>query len=158
WACGDCVESRDRLTGHTGLFMLWNNARLQGRAAGINAAGGACKYRGSINITTVNLINQAAASMGFLAGDLPESELQSLTRYGPFGAFNLILRKGKIAGAQALGPTERVGGLLGLLMRGGDLRDSLMGRYPSSRLELWPLRGLENKISQVLAVDRKGLM
>ena len=156
WACGDCVESRDRLTGRTGLFMLWNNARLQGRAAGINAAGGACKYRGSLNITTVNLINQAAASVGFLAGDLPEGESQSLTRYGPSSAFNLIMRKGKIVGAQALGHTERVGGLLGLLLRGGDLRDRLMGKYSSSRLESWPLRGLENEITQILAVDGKG--
>ena len=150
WACGDCVESRDRLTGRTGLFMLWNNARLQGRAAGINAAGGNYLYRGSLNITTVNLINQAVASAGLLEEDLPEGEGQVLRRDGASGAFSLIVRKGEIAGVQALGRTERVGGLLGLVLRGGAIKEKLMTGRHLSKCETWPLRGLEREIIELL--------
>ena len=52
--------------------MLWNNARLQGRVAGSNAAGVATRYGGSLNITTVGFEDQSGASVGFLAADLPE--------------------------------------------------------------------------------------
>lgn len=151
WACGDCVESRDRLTGRKGLFMLWNNARLQGQVAGANAARGIIRYNGSLNITTVNLWDRAAASVGLLAADLPNGRARTLHRRGPWGAFSLILEEGNLVGVQALGRTERVGGLLGLLLKGGDLRQRLMERPTlTAGWETWALREVRRELKDLL--------
>lgn len=151
WACGDCVESRDRLTGRKGLFMLWNNARLQGQVAGANAARGTLRYNGSLNITTVNLWDRAAASVGLLAADLPDGKARILHRRGPWGAFSLILEEGSLVGVQALGRTERVGGLLGLLLKGGDLRQRLMERPTlTAGWETWALREVRRELKDLL--------
>jgi len=156
WACGDCVESRDRLTRHQGLFMLWNNARLQGRVAGSNAAGGNSHYSGSLNITTVNVGDLAAASMGQIAADLPDGKTRLLQRQGPWGAFCLVMREGVLAGVQALGRTERVGGLLGLLLKGGNLQGRLIEKVSSKGgWETWALRGVRRELIQLLERDVK---
>jgi len=123
WACGDCVESFDRVTGRKGLFMLWNNARIQGRIAGANAAGAAHRYPGSLNITTVKLPRDSAASIGLLASDLSDDlsdeQAKVLHRKGLWGELWLVLKDDRLIGVQAIGRTERVGGFLGILLRGG---------------------------------------
>lgn len=151
WACGDCVESEDRLTGRRGLHMLWNNARLQGRTAGANAAGDSRRYTGSLNVTTVNLEAQAAASVGHLAADLPAAEVELLHREGHDGALTLVVRGGRLVGAQVLGRTERLGGLLGLILTGGDLREALARpRTPQQRRQGWTLEGLRTELAELL--------
>jgi NADPH-dependent 2,4-dienoyl-CoA reductase/sulfur reductase-like enzyme len=152
WACGDCVESRDLLTGRRGLFMLWNNARLQGRVAGTNAGGGSRRFPGSLNITTIQIFGEAAASVGQTAAEL-EREGGTLL-YKPIygGGMGLVLKAGKLVGVQVVGPTERVGGALSLLLRRGDLsnliqRSSISGRVVPG---LWPLRGMEKTLRDLL--------
>ena len=39
YACGDCVEAPDLITGAPGMIQLWHNAKEQGEVAGSNAAG-----------------------------------------------------------------------------------------------------------------------
>jgi NADH oxidase (H2O2-forming) len=151
WACGDCVESEDRLTGKRGLYMLWNNARVQGRVAGSNAAGKDGTYTGSLNVTTVNFEGQAAASVGYLAADLPANEVEVIHRNGHDGAVTLVIRKNRLVGAQVIGRTERLGGLMGLIMKGGDLRETLSNPHsPQERKLGWHLRGLEKELAEVL--------
>jgi NADH oxidase (H2O2-forming) len=152
WACGDCVETEDRTTGRRGLFMLWSNARLQGRVAGANAAGAARRYPGSLNITTVNLFGEAAASVGWLASELPEAETRIIQRRGTWGELRLVLQEGRLRGVQALGRTERVGGLLGLIVRGDALRNPLTkGPASVGGREAWALRGTERELLHRLA-------
>jgi NADH oxidase (H2O2-forming) len=151
WACGDCVESADRLTGKRGLYMLWNNARIQGRVAGSNAAGQHLSYTGSLNVTTVNFEGQAAASVGHLAADLPESEVEVIHRDGHDGAVTLVIHQGRLVGAQVVGHTERLGALMGLIMKGGELRETLANpRTPLQRKLGWQLRGLKREILELL--------
>ena len=98
WACGDCVETEARLTGKRGPYMLWNNARLQGRVAGSNAAGTESRYGGSLNVTTVGFEDQSGASVGLLAADLPADEVKVVHRDGHDGAMTLVLRDGRLVG------------------------------------------------------------
>lgn len=126
WACGDCVESEDLVTGRTGLFMLWHNARLQGRIAGANAAGAGKRYPGSVNITTINVFDEAAASVGTLASEVSPGERKVLHRRSPWGELYLVLKDTCLMGVQAVGRTERVGGLIGIMLQGKDLRKTLM--------------------------------
>ncbi|HSH69733.1 MAG TPA: FAD-dependent oxidoreductase, partial [Deferrisomatales bacterium] len=151
WACGDCVETVDRLTGKRGPYMLWNNARLQGRVAGSNAAGGDSRYGGSLNITTVGFTGQSGASVGYLAADLPEGETKMVHRTGHDGAMTLVLRDGRLVGAQVMGRTERIGALMALILSGGDLKQSL--REPKTAKQAregWQLRGLRRELAELL--------
>lgn len=151
WACGDCIESRDRITGKKGLFMLWNNARMQGKVAGGNAAGASHRYHGSLNVTTVPIFHETAASLGLLASDLQEGEAKSIHRKGPLGELWLVLQDDRLVGVQAIGRTERVGGLLGLLLKGGNLR-WLTGEMAHKRKgDLWALRGVQRDLIRLIS-------
>jgi NADH oxidase (H2O2-forming) len=150
WACGDCVESRDRITGNKGLFMLWNNARTQGKVAGGNATGANHHYRGSLNVTTVNIFDETAASVGVLASDLPNGQAKSLHRKGPWGELWLVLHEDRLMGVQALGRTERVGGLLGLLLKGGDLKGLTGEVSQKGKGDSWVLRGVQKEMSRLI--------
>ena len=55
FACGDCVDARDLVTG-IAPSMLWHNARRQGEVAGYNAAGISMNYDGSLNVTGLKYI------------------------------------------------------------------------------------------------------
>ena len=147
WACGDCVVSTDIATGREGLFMLWNNARLQGRVAGANAAGARRRYPGSLNVTTVNFFQQAAASVGVLAADINEPDRQVFHRRRTWGEFWLVMENHCPVGVQVIGKTEKVGGLVGLIMRGQDLRRKLLQTPAgSSGADLWALQGFQEEL------------
>jgi NADPH-dependent 2,4-dienoyl-CoA reductase/sulfur reductase-like enzyme len=149
WACGDCVESRELLSGKRGLYMLWNNARSQGRIAGANAAGEQRQYPGSLNLTTVNVFGETAASVGALAADFPGEEIRTVYRKGLQGEIGLVVREKCVVGIQALGGTDRVGGLLGAILRGDDLlKDLLVGRTSFS----WPLHGFQRDLIRLLDI------
>ena len=151
WACGDCVETEDRLTGKRGPYMLWNNARLQGRVAGSNAAGVESRYGGSLNITTVGFEGQSGASVGYLAADLPEDEIKIVHRNGHDGAMTLVLRDGRLVGAQVMGRTERIGALMAHILRGGKLDEVLQQPKTAKQMrEGWQLRGLRRELAEIL--------
>ncbi|MHB8762881.1 MAG: NAD(P)/FAD-dependent oxidoreductase [Deferrisomatales bacterium] len=148
WACGDCVETEDRLTGKRGPYMLWNNARLQGRVAGSNAAGVERRYGGSLNVTTVGFAEQSGASVGYLAADLPKDRVKIVHRHGHDGAMTLVLRDGRLVGAQVMGRTERIGALTAHILRGGDLKELLQPPKTAKQMrEGWQLRGLRRELA-----------
>jgi len=151
WACGDCVESEDLITGRRGLFMLWHNARLQGRIAGANAAGALRRYPGSLNLTTVNVFDETAASVGILASEVPRDEARVLHRKGPWGELWMVLKDQSLIGVQALGRTERVGGLMGMIAKGKDLRKALLKEPTSAEGPGgWILRGVRKDLLRLM--------
>ena len=152
WACGDCAESRDLLTGLSGAYMRWNNARIQGWIAGANAAGEKLRYSGSLNVATVKIFDQAVSSLGMRALEFPESEVQVLHRKGSSEQLWLVFKDNRLVGAQALGRTERLGGLIGVILRGRDLlKIGVGGARPWAGHELWPLYGMEQDILRLLS-------
>lgn len=150
WACGDCIESKDRVTGRQGLNMLWHNAQLQGIVAGANAGGGIRRYPGSANVTTVNIFERAAASVGALASDFQPGEVKTIHRKGPEGELWLVLKGERLVGAQATGDTKRIGGMMGILLRGGEIRDALKTDRRQPGRELWALSGLQRELREIL--------
>jgi len=117
YACGDCAETVDRLTGRRGVFMLWSNARLQGRVAGRAAAGVPARFPGSLGVSTVHAGDRAAASVGLPAAEHRDGSADLVHRVTPDGELSLVIRSGRVVGAQALGNTARLGGLLGAVLR-----------------------------------------
>ncbi|MFC1858412.1 NAD(P)/FAD-dependent oxidoreductase [Thermodesulfobacteriota bacterium] len=151
WACGDCAVTRDMVSGKEGLYMLWSNARLQGRVAGANACRKNKKYPGSLNITTVNFFEQAAASAGILMTDLADGESQVLHQEKSWGSFWLVMQNDHLVGIQVIGQTERIGGLTGLLLKKQNLRKSIMGdaKAPAGR-EMWAMQGFQRDLRELL--------
>ena len=151
WACGDCVESTDRITKKTGLYMLWNNARIQGRTAGANATGSSVKYPGSLNITNLHLFNGTSASAGLLFSDISDSKTKTINKSGHLGYFSLVLQNEKLVGVQAKGNTQRVAGLIGFLAKGGDLSSYLKEEITIEKSQtLWSLRTVKKELHKLL--------
>lgn len=118
FAAGDCVETIDRVTGKPVWMPLGDIANLQGRVAGVNAAGGNAYFPGvfgtaifktfNLNVAITGLSEQAARAQGFD----PVSVLMrraDRARYYPGGReLNLKLiadrRDGRLLGAQVIGP------------------------------------------------------
>jgi NADH oxidase (H2O2-forming) len=65
YACGDCVESNDILTGEPYLNLFWHNANRQGSVAAHNCAGLAADYPGSDNLLSVDVFGNHVAGFGF---------------------------------------------------------------------------------------------
>lgn len=122
YACGDCVESRDRLTGKEGLSLLWHNARKQGEIAGYNAVGISRAYPGSVDITVVNVSSTQAVSVGKRLEDLEgrDGEVIERDRNGEY--YRLILFRGKLMGLQMVGRIRDAGTLLNMMLRGDEPR------------------------------------
>ncbi len=147
WACGDCVESEDRLTGKRGVYMLWNNARIQGRIAGTNAAGGSLRYPGSINVTTVDIFNTGVAAVGTMAGSCSDDEVEIIRRDGHRGKLWLVFRRGNLVGAQAIGRVNQIGGILKVLLKKENAQHPV---HLNRSLEFWSLRNLKKEMVNTL--------
>lgn len=65
YACGDCVESNDILTGEPYLNLFWHNANRQGSVVARNCLGLQTDYLGSQNILNVDVFGNHVAGFGF---------------------------------------------------------------------------------------------
>jgi len=123
YACGDCVEAADLITGGPSMIQLWHNAKEQGEVAASNAAGVPRTYAGSINITSLDVFGNHAVSFGNIEADFAHQQDIELVEksHGARGYHRLILKQGRIVGAQFVGDVEDMGAVLYTLLR----RDSL---------------------------------
>ena len=65
YACGDCIESNDILTGEPYPSLFWHNANRQGAVAARNCAGLPTQYPGSHNLLNVDVFGNHVAGFGF---------------------------------------------------------------------------------------------
>ncbi|MDY6878992.1 MAG: FAD-dependent oxidoreductase [Thermodesulfobacteriota bacterium] len=120
YACGDCVETRDVITGKNMLCLLWYNARQQGDIAGCNAIGIRRKYCGTINIRGLHIGDIYAASIGHTMESFDGNNVDLIeSREEDYRG--LVVADGIIVGAQFVGRNPDVGPLIGAIRR----RDSL---------------------------------
>ena len=64
YACGDCAETNDILTGKASLNLFWHNANRQGAVAGHNCMEIDANYRGSENVLNVDVFGNHIAGFG----------------------------------------------------------------------------------------------
>lgn len=116
YACGDCVEAEDWVTGNPTLNLLWHNARWQGEMAGYNVAGIHRKYPGSLNVTGLDLFEAKAVSIGKIIGSSDDGyEVIERTRDGRYK--RLILQDGVLKGVQAINWSENMGLSLAAILK-----------------------------------------
>jgi NADH oxidase (H2O2-forming) len=116
YACGDCVEAKNLIDGRPILSLLWHNARQQGEVAGSNAAGIPRAYRGSLNITAVDVFGLKAVSMGSIGTSL-ESDLKIIEASRNGGYRRLVLSDEILVGVQSINWDEDVGFFLAAILR-----------------------------------------
>jgi NADH oxidase (H2O2-forming) len=137
FACGDCVDVKDLITGRAVSSMLWHNARRQGEVAGCNAAGSPVEYSGSLNVTGLNLFGIQAVSVG-MSGDERADGLEVIER-GREGAYQkVILQKSEVVGAQSVNWCEDVGLLVTAIIR----KEKVAGIKDAIAKRRHPLRGM----------------
>jgi len=110
YACGDCVESRDAVTGKKSLQLLWPNAVSQGRTAGYNCIGIHHKYQGFVNIVGVDIFGTHVASIGHTgAAFQAASHIQVIEKTYTKHSHWVIVKDGAIIGTQFIGKTKDAG-------------------------------------------------
>ena len=146
YACGDCVETRDTITGDKMLCLLWYNAKQQGTIAGFNSVGIEKKFSGTIVIGTVDVLGTFGVSIGHTMGSLRDAKLKVIEG-GSTWYHRILLANDTLVGAQLIGKTDDIGPLLTAIRRGDTVERLQSVLRDGSLLSKNPLRV---KLSQYL--------
>ena len=142
YACGDCVETTDRLTGKPAMNMFWEPAARSGQVAGTNAAGGQAEFNGSVALFLTYIGDDCpVVAVGRTEQDLQGSDYQ-LLEDEHHGAYRRVLLQGdRVVGAQLVGTLEGFNLLLDQIQKQAPA-DLLLperqeaGRFPALQLGL----------------------
>jgi len=123
YACGDCVETVDAITGKPALYLLKHNAIEQAEVAARNCLGDNCIYAGAWSFARAHYFDTHAVSIGNSSRALGgAADIEIIERIFSEDYVRLILKEGKLAGAQAIGEfADHAGVLLGAMWRQDDL-------------------------------------
>lgn len=138
YACGDCIETKDVITGENTLCLLWHNAMQEGEVAGMNCIGNQRTYPGRLSITKVNIYDVHAVSVGSTLASLADSRNIEIIEKG-CGAeyYRLVISDDTLVGFQAIGrPAQYTGILLGAMRR----RDSVRRLKAEAQFISWDSR------------------
>ena len=141
YAAGDVAQGPELLTGAREIHAIQPTASEHGRIAALNMAGKATHYRGSLSMNVLNTLGLVSSSFGLWdgieGGDETASEDADHFRY-----LRLTFKDDVIVGALALGLTEHVGVIRGLIQTGvklGHWKERLM-KDPTRVMEAYLAR------------------
>jgi NADH oxidase (H2O2-forming) len=118
YACGDCAVTRDSISDSYESNMLWHNARNQGEIAGANSLGFKHRFPGTFNTKVLNLFGTFAVSMGKPSISFEGGSLEVVQKKGQKTFSRVLVRGGKIVGAQFIGDANGLGVLLSKIRKG----------------------------------------
>ncbi len=125
FACGDCAEPHDALTGERCLYALKPNAIDQARVAARAVAGLPTSYRGAFAFARAHFFDTHAASFGLTSKTLPpqvEAEIQERREGGSY--LRVLLLEGRIIGAHGVGSLIKdLGSLMASALRQDDIQE-----------------------------------
>jgi len=141
YAAGDVAQGPELLTGAKEIHAIQPTASEHGRIAALNMAGEATHYRGSLSMNVLNTLGLVSSSFGqwdgIEGGDETSAEDADHFRY-----LRLTFKDDVVVGALALGLTEHVGVIRGLIQTGvrlGHWKDRLM-KDPTRVMEAYLAR------------------
>ncbi|TNF49183.1 NAD(P)/FAD-dependent oxidoreductase [bacterium] len=138
FAAGDVAEAPHLLTGENGLSLIWPSAVEQGKVAGSNMAGEERQYEGWLSMNIFNFLGHVAQSIGEAAA-LKEDETLIDKDADARSFKKLIIRKGKLVGAQFFNVEVDGGAIRYLIKRGvnvGPHKELLLDRPKEAGLWL----------------------
>jgi NAD(P)H-nitrite reductase large subunit len=127
-AAGDCAEAFDASLGRRVISAIQPNAADQARCAGMNMAGRHARLRGVTQINVLDSLGLVSTSFGQWQG-VPGGEHAELTDEAGFRHIRLEFDGDVLVGSNAIGLTEHVGLLRGLIesrVRLGAWKDRLL--------------------------------
>ncbi len=125
YACGDCTETTDFITGDKALNLLWHNAKQQAEIVANNCLGDDRQYHGSMNITGVDIFGTQAVSIGITTANIhPEraNDLEIIEKNWGRDYLRLISHNGLLIGLQSINRTKDIGFLFSAMLRKEDLK------------------------------------
>lgn len=138
YAAGDVCQGKDFSTGEYSVQAIQPTAADHGRIAAMNMAGKKLRHQGSVNMNVLDTLGLISSSyglwMGVKGGDSVELNDPERYRY-----ISLQFDNDVLVGAQALGLTEHVGVLRGLIQTKlplGKWKDHLM-KDPTRLMEAY---------------------
>jgi NADH oxidase (H2O2-forming) len=117
YACGDCVQAKDRFTKEDSLSLLWHNALQQAEVAGSHCAGLSKQYAGSLNLTVIDILDTQAVSVGQASLCLGQDNVEVIDRHWKGSYYRLLASQGILVGAQMIGHARDMGILLSAMLR-----------------------------------------
>jgi len=114
YAAGDCAEAFDAVLGKRVVSAIQPNAADQGRCAGMNMAGKHARLHGVTQINVLDSLGLVSTSFGQWQG-VPGGEHAELTDEAGFRHIRLEFDGDVLVGSNAIGLTEHVGLLRGLI-------------------------------------------
>lgn len=116
FACGDCVEVNDILSGNPTQSMLWSSAKIQAQVAAKNILGQQVEYPGALNLMVEELYGVPCLAAGMRGEELADGgnivEFNEKAAYG-----RIMLQDDKIAGLQTVGTLEASGAIISLMKK-----------------------------------------
>jgi NAD(P)H-nitrite reductase large subunit len=141
YAAGDVAQGPEFFTGNREIHAIQPTASEHGRIAALNMAGRATRYGGSLSMNVLNTLGLVSSSfgqwMGVEGGEETAAADPDRTRY-----IKLAFRDDMLVGALALGLTQHVGVIRGLMqskVRLGHWKERLM-RDPARVMEAYLAR------------------
>jgi NADH oxidase (H2O2-forming) len=149
YACGDCVESPDILTGEPYPNLFWHNARRQGIIVARNCAGWSSAYAGSQNLLNIDVFGNHVAGFGFTASnlrpfqDIPAfsgqpMEVTVIEREQRESYFRLVILGDRCLGGQFINPGQGVGLIWSLIQKRQSIRELLKNLEKEEWLRFQP--------------------
>jgi NAD(P)H-nitrite reductase large subunit len=132
YAAGDCAEAFDKVSGKTIVSAIQPNAAEQARVAALNMVGQQTELKGVTQINVLDTLGLISASFGNWEGvaggehvELTEPDQRTGGRH-----LSLQFAEGKLVGCNAIGWTQHVGVMRGLVEGAvplGEWKDKLLG-------------------------------
>jgi NADH oxidase (H2O2-forming) len=141
YACGDCTESTDRLSGKKALNLFWEPAARGGMVAGANCAGVEKEFNGSIALFLTYIGETSVVAFGKTEKDLEGTSYQVLEDRSHGWYRRVLLQDGKVMGAQLVNTFDGVNELLDQVQKEAPVDLELLqredsGKYAAMQLSL----------------------
>ena len=114
YAAGDVCQGKDFSTGEYSVQAIQPTAADHGRIAAMNMAGRKTIHQGSVNMNVLDTMGLISSSYGLWMG-IDGGESVELSDPGRYRYISLQFQEDVLIGAQALGLTEHIGVLRGLI-------------------------------------------
>jgi len=141
YAAGDVCQGRDFSTGEYSVQAIQPTAADHGRLAAMNMCGRQVPHQGSVNMNVLDTMGLVSSSFGLWMG-VKGGDCARLCDPERYRYLNLQFDGDRLVGAQALGWTQHVGVLRGLLqtrLRLGEWKDLLL-KDPTRIMEAYLAR------------------
>lgn len=128
FAAGDAAQAKDLTSGQFSVLAIQPVAVDHGRIAALNMAGQPTPHQGSLNMNVLDTMGLISSSFGSWQG-VPGGSRTAQADDGAYRYIRLEFEGDRLVGAQAVGLTEHVGMLRGLIQTGlrlGAWKDKLM--------------------------------